>query len=911
MRVLVTVFTGLMLLLPISFARPGAAQPQIGGSTVLQPTWTMGIISRGTGDVGILVTDLTNDGVNELVSCSNGSPFVLAKQPGGEYRLAWYGEQLGCRRLASADRDGNGAQELYIASSIPNTKDLQITILDGKAFTTIDEMVIPGARAVGAIAVRDVDDDGAAEIIVVSSSATSIYDAKALTLEWNAVGMGGTDLGIGYIDKDENIELVINGNPAYILDPKAQVAEWAYKGGFGTHMATGDVDQDGMVEIVYSTGDLQLRLLDGDTQTLKWDLPLPAPVVGLAMGDTKKTGVPEIMVSSALGILGYEGLTGENVWAIAHTAGGASMSALVAGDPDGDNLNEIVWGSCHDSTYQGIFVADWTRQKIEWWSGDMGNPLLVQAGALQTAGQTELLVAWPSSDNKGGTDAGLAAYNPATHKLNWSITIPAPYQVAQMGIGQFDWDSGRDIVLVNRDSPRVRVYDGSTHVWQWERLLPSDGAPVKMLVRDIDYDSLDEIILAQTTGVTVIRGPVPQMQVTTLPLTGSVRDIAMGYLDGPGALAIAVLTDQKVSIYNAATWQLRGEFALPNNTHVAIIPATSGMDGQILTYGYTSDRAGNGLHSWNAVTFQPLWSYTPEPWVRISDIQTEDIDGDGAVEVTLLGNGVNDELGPNEPPTPPARWPSVLQIMTVSNPPTWKYRNFGYWGNIHGMVTGDFDQDGIRELFFGADNLVQLSKINPAGAPPTVTPRPSPTPTAVPISFSDVTPNDYFYVPVQYLALHGVISGYADGTYRPYNNTTRGQIAKIVVSGEGWAINTTGGPHFTDVPVGSTFYPYIETALNHGIVSGYSDGTYRPGAIVTRGQVAKIVVAARGWSINTTTGSHFADVGPDNTFYAYIETAYAHGVVGGFGDGTFRPGNPATRGQIAKIVYNALLANTR
>ena len=56
------------------------------------------------------------------------------------------------------------------------------------------------------------------------------------------------------------------------------------------------------------------------------------------------------------------------------------------------------------------------------------------------------------------------------------------------------------------------------------------------------------------------------------------------------------------------------------------------------------------------------------------------------------------------------------------------------------------------------------------------------------MSFSDVQPADYFYEPVRYLYCHGVISGYDDHTFRPYNLTTRGQLTKIVVLAEGWAI---------------------------------------------------------------------------------------------------------------------------
>ncbi len=172
--------------------------------------------------------------------------------------------------------------------------------------------------------------------------------------------------------------------------------------------------------------------------------------------------------------------------------------------------------------------------------------------------------------------------------------------------------------------------------------------------------------------------------------------------------------------------------------------------------------------------------------------------------------------------------------------------------------------------------------------------------------FADVNPGDYFYEAVQYLACHGAISGYSDGTFRPYNNTTRGQLSKIVVLAEGWTVNTTGGPHFSDVPESNPFYTYIETAYHHGVISGYSDGTFRWGNNVTRGQLSKIIVIAEQWAIDTTGGPHFSDVPQSDPFYGFVETAYNHEIISGYSDGTFRPGNNATRGQISKIVYNAI-----
>src|SRR5207244_1982808 len=114
---------------------------------------------------------------------------------------------------------------------------------------------------------------------------------------------------------------------------------------------------------------------------------------------------------------------------------------------------------------------------------------------------------------------------------------------------------------------------------------------------------------------------------------------------------------------------------------------------------------------------------------------------------------------------------------------------------------------------------------------------PTPTPTPCPMSFTDVQPSDYFYESVRYLYCHGAISGYGDGTFRPYNLTTRGQFCKIVVLAEGWSIYTPPVPTFRDVPATDPFYGVIETAYNQGIISGYGCGMgcleYRPGNNVT------------------------------------------------------------------------------
>ncbi|MFL5732805.1 MAG: S-layer homology domain-containing protein, partial [Chloroflexia bacterium] len=221
------------------------------------------------------------------------------------------------------------------------------------------------------------------------------------------------------------------------------------------------------------------------------------------------------------------------------------------------------------------------------------------------------------------------------------------------------------------------------------------------------------------------------------------------------------------------------------------------------------------------------------------------------------------------------------------------------------------DPVAVRSLY--QDYVLEVGEANiPTSTPATLVPTGTATitRTPAPAQFSDVQTSDYFYTAVTYLASRGVISGYLDGTFRPYNNATRGQLCKIAVLAEGWPLYTPPAPTFTDVPRDQAFYQYVETAYQRGIISGYADHTFRPGNNVTRGQLSKIIVNARGWAQYAPTTPTFRDVPAAQAFYPYIETAYRHAIISGYDCGAgcleFRPSNNATRGQISKIVHLAV-----
>lgn len=177
--------------------------------------------------------------------------------------------------------------------------------------------------------------------------------------------------------------------------------------------------------------------------------------------------------------------------------------------------------------------------------------------------------------------------------------------------------------------------------------------------------------------------------------------------------------------------------------------------------------------------------------------------------------------------------------------------------------------------------------------------------------FDDVPFNSWMYAYVEYLASRSIVSGYSDWTFRPSSNATRGQFAKMTVLGMGWQPLSPATPTFADVPPNSPFYSYIEAAYSHGIIVGYACGDagepcpgvyFRPGNNVSRGQIAKMLVLGKGWTLSNPAVATFPDVPLGSPFFSYVETVVAHGVASGYSNGTFGPGNNATRAQLSKML---------
>ncbi len=111
---------------------------------------------------------------------------------------------------------------------------------------------------------------------------------------------------------------------------------------------------------------------------------------------------------------------------------------------------------------------------------------------------------------------------------------------------------------------------------------------------------------------------------------------------------------------------------------------------------------------------------------------------------------------------------------------------------------------------------------------------------------------------------------------------------------------------FSDVEPGASYEAAIMWAVEAGVTSGYADGTFRPDATCTRGQVVTFLYRAMGSPAVTTTENPFADVAEESVFYDAILWAVENGITTGYADGTFRPGDTCTSAQVITFLYRAM-----
>ena len=147
------------------------------------------------------------------------------------------------------------------------------------------------------------------------------------------------------------------------------------------------------------------------------------------------------------------------------------------------------------------------------------------------------------------------------------------------------------------------------------------------------------------------------------------------------------------------------------------------------------------------------------------------------------------------------------------------------------------------------------------------------------------------------------LSGYSDGSFRPDANMTRAEVAQMFY-GLLLDQDVTITVRFADVSDDAWYAKAVNTLASLGLVSGYSDGTFQPNRTITR---AEFTAIAMGFAEPVDGEARaFRDVRPGAWYYDAVTGAAGYGWISGYSDGTFRPEKTITRAEVTAITNQML-----
>ncbi|WP_150266118.1 S-layer homology domain-containing protein [Paenibacillus tepidiphilus] len=176
------------------------------------------------------------------------------------------------------------------------------------------------------------------------------------------------------------------------------------------------------------------------------------------------------------------------------------------------------------------------------------------------------------------------------------------------------------------------------------------------------------------------------------------------------------------------------------------------------------------------------------------------------------------------------------------------------------------------------------------------------------VSFSDISQHWSRNEIVAAVKLR-IINGYENGTFQPEASVTRGEFAAMVSRAFGWA-TAQGSAPFTDTAT-NWASGYIGTLAAKGIINGYSDGSFKPGAPMSRAEMVSILARILNLGqLATGNAAAFTDVSSGHWAKNVIEEAYKAQLIQGVTSSAFKPDNQTTRAEAITVLLRALKSDS-
>lgn len=180
-------------------------------------------------------------------------------------------------------------------------------------------------------------------------------------------------------------------------------------------------------------------------------------------------------------------------------------------------------------------------------------------------------------------------------------------------------------------------------------------------------------------------------------------------------------------------------------------------------------------------------------------------------------------------------------------------------------------------------------------------------------TFSDIAKH-WAKPEVELMAARHIIEAAAGSEFGPDEKITRAEVVKMLVNmlrfdlKQNAALEYPKSASFKDVGADDPYYPYIETALKHGIIKMSADGSFNPKDTITREQLITMIVRALG--IKDSLGLSGVPYGDKDSIPQWaaesIAAAYDRGYIQSIDGKNFGVGLSATRAQAAVIIKRVM-----
>lgn len=173
------------------------------------------------------------------------------------------------------------------------------------------------------------------------------------------------------------------------------------------------------------------------------------------------------------------------------------------------------------------------------------------------------------------------------------------------------------------------------------------------------------------------------------------------------------------------------------------------------------------------------------------------------------------------------------------------------------------------------------------------------------VQFKDVHSDSYYYEAIMKLSKEGILTGFSDGTFKPEQTVTRAQTAIVLAKLFQLELTDVSHPIFTDVPASHPYYKEIMAVAKAGIMKGNANKTFKPDSYLTRAEMAQVLVEAFKLNKQKSSSSVFKDVKANQWYSDSVLTLVNYGITSGITPTTFGPNLHLTRGQLAVFIVRA------